>query len=134
MSQPDVITFDFDPENDGTPVERDYSRFDTSGANRTVYIGDDHLTESRDTLTLYRTFPKVNGNFRGMKKSAIKFTKDFTVLGVDGSNIVVPCIVDVGFSVPVGLTDDQELLMRQLVVGLVDFDDVMGPLMNVLMI
>lgn len=113
--QPTSITLAVDTLGDGSVVvDEDFQRFDEY-QNRSVYISENHTLSARETLSLYRTFPKVNGNFLGVAKNAIKFSYDFGVLGVDGSNIVAPCIIDVGASVPVGLTPAQTLLMRERV-------------------
>jgi hypothetical protein len=133
--QPDVITLAVDEENDGVGlVNHVYSRFDEY-QNRTTYIGADHSLQSRNTLGLYRTLPKSNGNFRGVAKSAVKFSQDITVDGLDGvSQITAPIIVEVSVSLPVGATPADALIARQRVVALVDRDDIMTPLMEQLMI
>lgn len=127
--QPDVITLSVDEENDGVgPVNHVYNRFDTSYPNRSGYIGANHTLAARNTLTLYRTLPKVSGNFMGVAKTAFKFSVDTTVLGVDGSNVTAPVIVEVSFSVPVGVTAAATKIARQRALALLDLDSVMAPL------
>lgn len=129
MSQPDSITLSIDEENDGAGlVDVDYLRYDGSLTNRSVYIAEDHVLDARHALTFYRTPPKPNGNFKGVAKSAFKFTKDYTVLGVDGSNLVSPVIVEVSFSIPVGVTAADSLIEMQRSLALLDYDVVMAPL------
>lgn len=124
-----VITLSVDEENDGVgPVNHVFNRFEEY-QNRSVYIGTNHSMATKDTLNLYRTFPKASGNFRGVAKTAFKFSKDLTVTGVDGvSQLSAPIIVDVSFSIPVGATHAQILVARQRALALLDLDVVMTPL------
>ncbi len=133
--QPGSITLSVDTLNDGTTiVDNVYSRFEEF-ANRAIYIGANHQLDDRDTLSMYRTFPKANANFKGVAKSAVKFTKDFSVAGVDSSTTVTaPAIIDVSFSIPVGLTEAQLVVLRQRVLALLDNDVIMGPLNAQLMV
>lgn len=129
MPQPDVITLAVDTLNNGTTNDEDYSRFDTGSANRVVYIGENHSMTTKDTLTLYRTFPKVSGNFRGTAKTAVKFSQDKVVTGVDGvAQLTSPIIVEVSFSIPVGVTEADMLIARQKAIALLDLDTVMDEL------
>jgi len=132
--QPNTITLAVDEANNSTPVNHVLSRFEESG-NRAVYIDADHTVAMKNTCTLYRTFPKASGNFRGVSKSAMKFSTDITVDGVDGeSSVVAPVIVEVSFSLPVGATAAQSKLARQKALALLDRDDVMAPLNDQLMV
>lgn len=133
--QPNVVTLSVDEENDGVGlVNHVFTRFEEY-QNRAVYIGDSHSMAAKDTLSLYRTFPKVSGNFRGVSKTAVKFSKDITVTGADGvSTLTAPIIVDVSFSIPVGATVAQVLIARQRALALLDLDAVMDPLNNQLMV
>lgn len=130
-----VITLSVDEENDGVgPVNHVFNRFEEY-QNRSVYISMDHTIAAKDTLGLYRTFPKPSGNFRGVAKSAFKISKDISVTGVDGvSQLSAPIIVDVSFSIPVGATHAQVLLARQRALALLDLDAVMTPLNEQLMV
>lgn len=133
--QPGEITIPVDELNDATiVVDNIYTRFEEF-ANRSVYVGLNHQLDFRDTIALYRTFPKANANFKGVAKSAVKFTKDFTVAGVDGTtSVTAPLIVDVNFSIPVGLTVAQLIVVRQRVLALLDNDLIMTPLNAQLMV
>lgn len=133
--QPDAITLAVDEENDGVGlVNHVFSQYDRYN-NRTVFTSANHTAEVKDTLTMYRTPAKVNGNFRGVSKVAVKFSKDTSVLGVDGvSSLKAPIIVEVSCSLPVGATSAEKLIARQRVVALLDRDDIMGPLFDSLMI
>jgi hypothetical protein len=133
--QGNTIVFNVDTLNDTTTiVEETYTRFEEY-LNRSKYVGETHSLSSRDELSLYRTFPKQAGNFLGVARSAIKFSYDITVTGVDGtSEITSPIIAEVSFSVPVGATAAETLLVRQRVLALLDLDAVMAPLNDTLMI
>lgn len=135
--QSEEITLSVNTDNDdGTTaaVDKVFSRYDEY-QNRSEYISENHSVASRDKLGLYRTFPKANGNFRGTAKSAVKFTKDFSVEGVDATTtLTVPAIAEVGFSFPVGLTAAQTLEFRMGLVALLQDDTVMVPLTDQLMV
>jgi hypothetical protein len=90
---------------------------------------------AKDTLSLYRTFPKPSGNFKGVCKTSFKFSKDISVTGVDGvSQLTAPIIVEVAFSLPVGATHAQVLLAQQRALSMLDLDSVMTPLNEQLMV
>lgn len=126
--QPNVITLPVDTLNNGTPTDESYTRYDAY-QNRATYIGASHTADSRDTLTLYRTFPTKNANFKGVMKTSVKFSKDIAVAGVDSStSLTAPIIFEVNCSIPVGATDAEILLARQRLIALLDLDSVMVPL------
>lgn len=128
--QDNVITLAVDELNDTNTVNHVYSRFDEY-QNRSVYTHSAHSLAARDTLSLYRTFQKVSGNFRGVAKSSVKFTQDFVVDGVDGlSQLTSPLIAEVSFSIPVGCVVADQLIMRQRIIALLDDDAIMVPLHN----
>lgn len=128
MSQPTTIALSVDTENTGVISTLTYSHFE-SIANRSIYNSEHHDLIMRDTLGLYRTFPKPTETFRGVGRSAIKFTSDITVAGRDGtSNIVSPLIMEISFSVPVGATEAQIVEIRQRAIALLDSDAIMNPL------
>lgn len=133
--QPDTITLSVDEENDGVgPVNHAYTRFEEF-QNRSTYIGPNHTMSSRNTLSLYRTFPKASGNFKGVSKTSLKFSQDLQVDGADGvSQLTAPIIVDVSFSIPVGATHAQILIAQQRALALLDLDSVMTPLNEQLMV
>jgi hypothetical protein len=130
----DIITLAVDELNDTNLVDHVFSRFNEF-ANRSVYTEANHQLSAKDTLTLYRTFPKPSGNFCGTAKSAMKFSQDFEVTGVDGlAALTSPLIVEVSFSVPVGIPVAAQLIGRQRAIALLDDDTIMVPLMNQLMV
>jgi hypothetical protein len=132
--QSEEITLAVDELNDANTVNHVYSRFEEY-QNRSVYIHSGHSLEARDTLSFYRTFPKVSGNFKGMAKSAVKFSQDVEVAGVDGvSTLTSPIIVEVSFSVPVGATQAEQLIARQRAIALLDDDTIMVKLNDQLMV
>jgi hypothetical protein len=132
-----VITLSVDLDNDGgttAAVDSIFSRFDEY-QNRSEYIHEDHTLALRDKLGFYRTLPKQSGNFKGTAKSAIKFTRDQAVAGVDSTTtIVAPGIVDIGFSFPIGMTAAQMLELRMRAVALLLDDNIMVPLTGQLMV
>jgi hypothetical protein len=132
--QEDIITLAVDELNDDTTVNHVFNRFEEY-SNRSVYTEDNHQLTSKDLLTLYRTFPKPSGNFKGTAKSTFKFSKDYQVLGVDGVALLTsPLIVEVSFSVPVGVSAADQLIGRQKAISLLDYDDLMTKLMGQLMV
>ena len=132
--QPDIISITVDPLNDATTEVQTYSRFEEF-LNRSKYIGENHSLDAREELTLYRTFPKQAGNFRGVGKSAVKFATDIVVPGVDSTTSLNTAIIaEVSFSVPLGASAADVLLMRQRIMGLLDLDAVMSPLNEQLMV
>jgi len=135
--QDNSITLAVDVDNDGgttAAVTLVFNRYEEY-QNRSVYIATDHTLASRNQLGLYRTFPKVSGNFNGVAKSAIKLTQDYSVPGADATTTrVAPGLVDIGFSFPVGLTPAQTLELRMRAVALLLDDTVMIPLTDQLMV
>jgi hypothetical protein len=132
--QDNVLTLAVDELNDGNTVNHVFERSD-SFSNRSVYAGENHSLVARDNLTLYRTYPKASGNFPGVAKSAFKFSRDYSITGVDGvATLTSPVIVEVSFSVPVGVAPADQLVMRQRAIALLDDDDVMVALMNQLLV
>lgn len=135
--QPNLITLNVDTDNDGgttAAVTKTYSRFEEY-LNRSEYIMEGHSLALRDKMGLYRTMPKQAGNFRGMAKTSVKFTKDLSVPGVDATtSIVAPEIIDIGFSFPVGTTPAQSLELRMTAVAMLLNDDVMVMLNDTLMV
>lgn len=128
--QPNTISLDVDTLNDGTTVVTEVLTRDDFFGTRSVYISSNHnVNGPRETLTFYRTYPKVNGNFPGTSKVAMKFSYDHAVDGVDGvSTLSLPLIMEVSASVPVGVTAAQSLVMRQRALALLDHDTVQNAL------
>jgi hypothetical protein len=133
--QATTVTLAVDAENDGGTLTNEvYSKYEEY-QNRSLYIGADHALDERNTIGLYRTFPTRSGNFKGTAKSSVKFTQDFNVAGVDSSTtITAPVIVEVSFSVPVGVAQADLVHMRQRAIALLDSDSVMNSLNLQLMI
>ena len=128
--QDNVITLAVDELNNATTVNHVFNRYDLF-QNRSVYTGANHQLTARDLLTLYRTQAKASGNFRGVAKTSVKFTQDFAVDAVDGiSSLTSPIIAEITFSIPVGVTVADQLVMRQRLIALLDDDAVMVPLNN----
>lgn len=120
MSQPDSITLPVDELNNGTTVNHVYTNYDRSSV-RSVYIGANHTSLARNMMTLFRSPAKPVGNFPGVEKISVKLTRDITVNGNDGvTPVKIPDIVEVSFSMPVGMTDADKVLRRQTVIAAVD--------------
>lgn len=113
------ITLAVDVLNNGTPVDQAFRRFDEY-QNRTVYTGPSHTLDSKDTMTLYRTPPKPSGNFRGTAKTSIKFSRDSVILGRDGVNVIAPEIGEINFSLPVGTSPADAIILRQRMIAALD--------------
>jgi len=128
MAQPATITLAVDVLNNGSTVNKAYSSLSGVQGNKSQYIGPDHSMVAPHTLTFYRTFPKPSGNFRGVTKTAVKVSISKEVEGVDGSTLSAPNIGEVSFSLPVGATEADELILRQTLIAALDRDDVMVPL------
>lgn len=132
--QDNVLTLAVDELNNASTEDHVFSRFEEF-ANRSVYTEAAHQLTARDTLSLYRTFPKASGNFKGTAKCSAKFSQDLTVTGVDGlAALISPLIAEISFSVPVGVTPAQQMIARQRVIALLDDDVIMLALMNQLMV
>lgn len=131
--QPNEIILAVDLENTAVLTNQTYTRFEEY-LNRATYIGEGHSLSARNTLSFYRTLPRTSGNFRGTAKTAVKFSRDISVLGVDGTAVIAPQIIEVSFSNPVGVTPAQSLEFRQKGVALLDRDDIMAALNNLLMV
>lgn len=139
MAQPETISLVVDELNDGeitADVTLVFERFDAvSNPNRSIYTGEENTLLQRDQLAFYRSFPKKNGNFNGVAKSAAKFTFDIPVDGADGvTTVVAPILLEMSFSVPVGATAAQVLSLRQRAIALLDSDDIMSKLNNELQV
>jgi hypothetical protein len=132
--QDNQLTLSVDAANDGNPGDETYTRYEEY-QNRSAYIGADHLPDARNTLGIYRTFPTKSGNFKGTGKSAVKFTQDVEVPGVDSSvTLTAPIILDLSFSVPVGVAQADLVHLRQRLLALLDDDTFMDSLNIQLMV
>lgn len=129
--QADVITLAVDEDNSGEGTNNHvFNRFE-EWQNRSVYIGPNHTLGTRNTIGLYRTFPKASGNFKGVAKPSIKYTKDVLVTGVDGvSQLTAPIIFDLSMSVPVGATSSDLLIAQMVFKALLARQDVMASLIE----
>lgn len=126
---PDSITLAVDELHTSSDTNHVYSRYNEF-LNRSVYNYSEHSLVAPDTLTFYRTFPKVNGNFRGVAKCAMKFSQAIVVDGVDGlAQITSPILLEVSWSLPVGTSSAQAMLARQRAVAALD-DDTNMELLN----
>lgn len=126
--QNNIITLTVDKANDGNTVPVVFSR-NEEYSGRSVYIGENHRLDARDTLVFYRTMPTASGNFKGMAKTAVKFSRDLSVPGVDSStSLTVPLIIEATVSLPVGAAKAELVEARQKLIALLDDDSIMNPL------
>lgn len=132
--QDNTITLRVEPDGvhgtDGANAEdREYARHEES-AHSTKYIRTaTHTRESRDTLQLYRTYAKRNGESRGSDKCKMKFTVDREVPNASGTGtIVLPHIVEINISTPLGVSNADTLDLRETAASLLRDADVSGSL------
>lgn len=132
--QPDQLTLSVDVANDGNLVTETYTRYEEF-QNRSKYIGSGHTPGSRNEFGIYRSFPTKTGNFKGVGKTSVKFTEDKSVPGVDSSTTIsAPVILEVSFSVPVGISANDMKHYRQRCIALLDSDAFMDALNLQLMV
>jgi hypothetical protein len=135
--QPNTITLSVNEDNDdGTTalVDSHFTLFEEF-QNRSEYIHTNHTMVMRDKLGFYRTQPKINGNFRGMAKSAVKFTKDHMVPGVDTTTeIIAPSIIEIRISNPVGMTPAETLAMVMRAAAFLPLSTIVAPLVDQLQV
>lgn len=125
-----TITLPVDLANTGSTTDLVLTRLEEF-QNRSVYKTPTHSLITRDTLSFYRTMPKKSGNFNGVAKSALKFTVDKEVEGVDTTTtIVAPQIGEISFSLPIGFTAAEALVLRQRLIAALDDDTIMAQLME----
>lgn len=125
-----TITLAVDEANNSTPVNNVYNRYQEF-LNRTIYHFSASTLTFRDILGFYRTEPKTNGNFKGVAKTSMKITTDIEVDGVDSAtSITAPLIGEVSFSVPVGATAAEAMLLRQRLIAALDDDTLMVAFME----
>jgi hypothetical protein len=123
--QANQVTLSVDYLNDATTTDEVYSRANFFG-NRSVYHGASHSSVLRDTISIYRSDVKPNGNFKGVQKNSFKLSKDVEVTGADGlATLTAPSIGEINFSIPVGTTSADKLKLRQRIIALLDDDTVM---------
>lgn len=118
--QPDTITLAVDELNNDTLVDHPMTRVDYTNS-RSKYIGATHSAINRDEMSLFRSAAKASGNFRGVEKTSVKLTKDQSVPGADGvTTLTIPAIGECSFSLPIGMSSANKLLLRQCLVAAVD--------------
>jgi len=86
-----------------SPVTYAFSRYDQVG-NRSDYHCAGHSPSMRHQLQFYRSPSKRNGESFGVRKAAIKYTRDFAVDNVSGTGtIVMPLIFEISVAIPEGV-------------------------------
>lgn len=128
--QSNTITLPVDLANTGSTTDAVFTRVEEY-LNRSVYKSATHSLLMRDLMAFYRSVPKKSGNFNGVAKSAVKFTVDKEVEGVDSSTTVIaPLIGEISFSVPLGTTAAEAMELRQRMIAALDNDTIMVKLME----
>lgn len=124
---PNTLTLAVDTANTGTTTDVDFT-FHEDSSSKCTFISENHSLVSQDKLDFYRKPNTRSGNYLGNVKVAAKYTKDRTVAGADGSDVVSPSIGEFSLSLPVGMTTAEVLEFRQYFVALADRDDVWNAL------
>lgn len=113
--QPNEITLVHkDVADDTTDVSSTFTLFDNSAANMSTYIGPDHKIDQRQLLSFYRNVPKSNGNYPGVAKTRTKITQDVTVNDCLGNSIIMPRIIEVIYSFPVNVLENDQKTARRM--------------------
>lgn len=117
-----TITLAYDAEGDGTPVNVIIRR-DQEYTDRSVYNFPDAVSGDHN-LSLYRTRPKVSGNFKGVERTRQKLTKPVVVTGVDGTSITSTAIGESNFSLPKGMSNADKIAFLQELLAVHGNDDI----------
>jgi len=121
-----TLTLSVDKANDSNAVNEVFTRDGGAVApNKSLYYGDLHTVDAKETLAFARVPAKVNGNFKGTNRSSQKYSRTFTVLAVDGSNMDVIATTECIDSFPAGMTSAQKKEMRQYMISVRDNDTIM---------
>jgi len=121
-----TLTLSVDKANNASPVSEVFTRDGGAVApNKSLYYGDLHTVDSKETLGFTRVPAKVNGNFKGTQRSSQKYARTVQVLGVDGNTIDAIATTECIDSFPVGMTSALKKEMRQYLVALRDNDTIM---------
>jgi len=127
----DQITINVDVLNDSNLVAKVFTKARTllNGA-RTLFFGPSHETSLPDTLAMSVTDAKPNGNYKGVTRPSVKRTSTIVVAGQDpATSITCPLIGNIEFSIPVGASSAQCMIIRQELIAILDDDTIMEPLM-----
>lgn len=122
MALENPIALSFDVAGGTSPSAQNFEHLDTKGDKSSWKHATIQTWIERFQLDLYRRYPSRNGNFRGTVKPSVKFTRDLTVQGVDGSDLQSPIIFNLEMSVPVGATTANIEAIRQAMVAFVEND------------
>jgi hypothetical protein len=105
--QANTIAYTYNHDDDGgtTPAISVLLTRHTEEVDKTTYITAAHMdTVQQDTMAFYRTLAKRSGDSFGVERTATKRTKTHVVVNAAGLSVKVPVVVDIGLSIPVGLT------------------------------
>lgn len=132
--QANNIILTVDTANDTLVMrDRDYTRIDKVGDTSSYIRKGTHTTEKRDVLNLVRTHARPSGNDRGVRKCAIRLTRDQEVANRDGSGVLVkPLICEVRFAIPEGTDKAQVTEIGQTILAALDRQDIVDDLCEIL--
>jgi hypothetical protein len=100
-----AYTYNHDDDAGTTPVVSVLLTRHQEEVDKTTYITAAHAdTVMQDTFAFYRTPAKRSGDSFGVERTATKRTKTHVVVNAAGLSVKVPVVLDLGVSVPVGLT------------------------------
>lgn len=116
---PDIIDLAVDSLNNGTPSTESFKRH-IQELNRTVYTGPNYSVANPNTMTVYRTPAKRSGSYLGSSKSAIKLSSQVSVMNAEGVQVPAAMIGECSFSIPVGVTPEVALALRQRLIAAID--------------
>lgn len=131
--QPNTIAYTFDHDNDGgtAAIAMTLTRH-AEELNSSTYRTGSHNTEAPDTLKFYRTAPKRSGNFLGAQKVSVKRTTTHVVDTADGLETKAPGIVELSFSIPVGVSNADKLKMLMDHIGFLASSEGKAAMINLL--
>jgi hypothetical protein len=116
---PNTITLPVDVLNNGTTVDKVYTRF-REEAEKSLYYGPNNTLTARNILQFYRTLNKRVGNSFGVARTAQKLTVDILTDAPDGTEVSQACIIELNSSFPAGITPAKALELRQTMIALID--------------
>lgn len=85
----------------------------TNGSS--LYITGVHTESAVDKVQFYVSDPKPSGTFLGQQKAELKLTRAVAVKDNAGNDVMKNAIIDVSFSLPVGIASGDEHNIRNIV-------------------
>lgn len=86
-------------------------------SGKSLYKLPGHSYAAKNQLQCFANEPKPSGNFMGTRRTSVKYTHGVTVAGRDlSTSVVAPIIVELSCSIPVGVSDEDAIAARQVIV------------------